>query len=315
MRANDLRRNGQGRRQRVTENEIIPLLERTTLRDFYATDNRSTAPSALDLARQQELLAVEFNGRPLGVHPMVVRNGKIYSTVLEKEMQEGWSVVRLLLAAEMHPISVISCSPPHPDNLVTFRDGTEQYVESTILTDARSARRRGHLEKISTALREQFAENTDLRAVIGQHYVRLKFAELPRTRDILPCVRAFAEFLRLHPLPPSGRAPYKSIGPHKLLQQYEAKYEYAPSTPRLTIDDGIVRPASSAGIIEAFQRTLAQKQATAYDVEHVWLAMTIDDAEQSEAAALDALRPLLVATTLGQFQRILVGYERGAVVL
>lgn len=73
------------------------------------------------------------------------------------------------------------------------------------------------------------------------------------------------------------------------------------------------RKADPAIAVARFEDMLREKQSNTLKVAKTpWLALVIEDLEQAEADALKAIEASLAEQSLGQFARIIVGYERGA---
>src|SRR6516165_10178101 len=96
----------------------MKTLETVTLRQFYALFNKLTHPSGPDLARQEALMAVLYNGAALGDSLLRIRNGDPYSTRLDKPYAEAVGLARLLMAMGLHPIEIRNQDPPKPDTSV-----------------------------------------------------------------------------------------------------------------------------------------------------------------------------------------------------
>ncbi|HEY5258283.1 MAG TPA: hypothetical protein VIJ12_07865 [Candidatus Baltobacteraceae bacterium] len=100
-----------------------------TLRQYYQTFNRVEPPSNEDLVRQRKLFDIVFDGEAFGDGRLRIDKNDPFSFRWEKQYGEGLELTRALRALGLDPVIVTPKSPPEPDMLVTFADGSEQAIE------------------------------------------------------------------------------------------------------------------------------------------------------------------------------------------
>lgn len=289
-------------------------LQAITLRKFYESDNSRTQPNSRDLERQQELFEVLYDGKALGDASLETRNDDPFNLTFDQRYEEGLDVARVLLACGLHPAVVSSKDEPIPDKHVVFRDGSEQYCEVGRIVNEASARRVGLENYLKHGVYQQYASDASLRAAIANKTICVTLDKLPEAvADKKNCVNEIAEyFKRTKLLVVAGKVvrPFDDGCP--TLNALGAAFTYTETsrfsaifvnTPHIVADPAVA--------LACFQDMVAKKQGKTYrGVSSIWLVLVIKDTEQAEANALAAIRPELKRTNLGQFSRIIVGYER-----
>lgn len=287
-----------------------------TLRDYYQVNNRITQPSSEDLARQEELFDVLLDGKVLGDGLLRPRGGDPFNLAFDQEFEEGLDLARVLLVSGLHPAVITSKKPPFPDKQVVFCDGHEQYVELGRILSEESARRLGSENFLRHGIYERYASDKVLQAAIANRTIQVTLPKLPVTDDARKLVvDQIVEYFRRTTLTAVRATATPFDDPCPTLRELGATYAYldTPSFSAIRIDTP-VRVADPAEAVSAFQDMVAKKQRKTYKgASSTWLVLVIKDTEQAEADALAAVEPELRKSELGQFNRIIVGYERGSI--
>ncbi|MGZ5176836.1 MAG: hypothetical protein ACXWCW_22125 [Burkholderiales bacterium] len=290
-------------------------LRTVTLRKYYETFNKITLPSRSDRERQEKLFRVEFQGAPLGDTPLRIADDDPLGRRFEKVFGEVLDLARVLLAAGLNPVSIMPQSAPMPDTLVRFDDDSEQYIEVGRIMHEGSASRAGAIDYLKYALAEKFVSDEGFRNKLCGTHVTITFGTVPlKTGDknsaINEIIGYFSErkFLSL-PSPLTRK--FDANTP--TLEKYGASFVAASRKGWFFSIQQPPMKADTNVAVGQFHELLAKKQKANYtSPNQPWLAMMIDDVEQAEAEALAAIAPELQKQSLGQFARIIVGYERGA---
>jgi hypothetical protein len=293
-------------------------LRTVTLRQYYDTFNRVEPPSKVDLERQEKLYAVVFDGEAFGDGLLRIDKNDPFSFRWEKQYIEGLELTRAILALGLDPISVTPKSPPEPDMLVTFADGSEEAIEVGRILDDDSARRAGSIDYIRYGFNEAFCGDEKLREELADRHVVISFSNVPlKTAEKNACVgelTAYFKGRRFLSLPtPLER---KFDNDSATLFAYGASFVAAEGKGWFFSIRQPQKKADPALAVARFEDMLREKQSKTYKSARTpWLALVIDDLEQAEVEALDAIEANFARQTLGQFTRIIVGYERGALTI
>jgi hypothetical protein len=290
-------------------------LRNATLRQFYETFNQITRPSVEDLERQESLFSVVFDGEEFGAGALRMHDDDPFTMRWEKRYEEGLDLARVLLVLGLDPVEITPKLPPLPDTLVTFRDGLEQAIEVGRIMDEETARSAGSLDYMKYGFVQRFCEDEQLRNAINRVHLALTFANVPLTgEDKEASINELVSYFRIRR--------FLSL-PRPINRQFDV------STPTLHAHGASFRAVSRPGwfftirqpssqaspqiAVTRFKKMLFDKRRKNYKGQSsVWLALIISDVEQAEADVLAAICPELEKEELGQFARIIVGYERGA---
>jgi hypothetical protein len=293
-------------------------LRTVTLRQFYANFNRVEPPSKEDLKRQEKLFAVKFDGEAFGDGLLRIDKDDPFGFRWEKQYGEALALTRALLAFGLDPVSVTPQSPPKPDMLVTFSDGSEQNIEVGRILDDDSARRAGSIDYMKYGFNQTFASDESLRTMLVDRHVIVSFPSPPlKASEKDACVSELAAyFKRRRFMMLDEPRDEKFDGECPTLAACSARFVIAKGRGWFFSIQQPRRRADPAIAVEHFEKMLDDKQSKTYESASMpWLCLVIDDPEQAEAEALNAIEASLSSENLGQFARIIVGYERGALTI
>lgn len=290
-------------------------LRTVSLRQYYDTFNRVEPPSEVDLERQRKLFAVIYDGEAFGNGLLRIDKDDAFSFRWEKQYGEALGLARALLALGLTPTNVIPKSPPEPDMLVAFQDGSEQAIEVGRILDLDSAQRAGAIDYMKYGFNEAFVGDETLRKMLTDRHVVVTFPNVPlKASEKKACVNEIVAYFRgrrfmMVTVPREERFD----GDCPTLGACGATFVVAKGMGWFFSIRQARKKADPAIAVARFEAMLHEKQSRSYDSATTpWLALLIDDPEQSEAAALAAIERSLAEHELGQFARIIVGYERGA---
>lgn len=293
-------------------------LRTVTLRQFYANFNRIEPPSKRDLERQEKMFAVKFDGEAFGDGLLRIDKDDAFSFRWEKQYGEALALTPALLALGLDPVRVTPQSPPKPDMLVKFADGTERNIEVGRILDDDSARRAGSIDYMKYGFNEAFASDESLRNMLIDRHVIVSFPSVPtKATEKNACVNELVDYFKQRRFMMvekprdeifDGECPTLSACGARFVVAKGRGWFYSIQQPR--------RNATPAIAVTHFEEILADKQSKTYEsARKPWLCLVIDDPEQAEAEALEAIQASLAGRNIGQFARIIVGYERGALTI
>jgi hypothetical protein len=290
-----------------------------TLRDAYAILDMLNSPSPAAEERRRRLLAIRYEGKPLGDHEPRMRTIELGETEYRKDFGEAVSFAHIAVGAGIDEqiADVVSVLPPEPDLRVTLTDGTQVYVEVSQVTEQWSARNSSIIRNINKQIHNRAASEPGFAAARTGRGLMFKFANLPPSRETQSTANEMVEVLyatdfatvrcgALMPVPATTAPKLSALGVRYAVLAGSATVLSAQLDahwfdPNESVDDLDVR--------------LAKKMSKVYvPGKPIWLALALSDSMQVPRFTMEIVRAR-VPTTIGQFERVLVGTMEEAIIL
>lgn len=290
-----------------------------TLREAYAILDMLNGPNPAAEERRRRLLAIRHEGKPLGDHEPVMRTTEPGETEYSKEFGEAVTFAHVAVGAGIDEqiADMVSVQPPEPDLLVTLTDGTQVYVEVAQATEQQSARSSNTIRNINKHIHNRAASDPAFAAARTGRPLMFKFANVPPSRETKAVADEMVDVLyatdfatvsrgALMPVPAAVAPKLSALGVRYAVLAGSATVITAQSDahsfdPNDSVDDLDVR--------------LADKMSKVYvPGKPIWLALALNDLMQVPQFTMEIVRAR-VPTTIGQFERVLVGTMEEAIIL
>jgi len=290
-----------------------------TLREAYAVLDMLNGPNPAAEERRRRLLAIRYEGNPLGDHAPRMRTTEPGETEYRKDFGEAVSFAHIAVGAGIDEqiADMVSAEPPEPDLLITLTDGTEVYVEVAQVTEQQSARSSNTIRTINKHIHNRAANDAAFAAArVGRH-LTFKFANIPPSRETKAVADEMVDVLyatdfaavtrgSLMPVPPAVAPKLSALGVRYAVIAGSATGLTAQS------DAQWFDPNDSVDDLDA---RLADKMSKVYvPGKPIWLALALNDLMQVPQFTMEAVRSRVPAT-IGQFERVLVGTMEEAIIL
>ena len=290
-----------------------------TLREAYAILDMLNGPNPAAEERRRRLLAIRYEGKPLGDHEPRMRTTEPGETEYSKEFGEAVTFAHIAVGARIDKeiADMVSVKPPEPDLLVTLTNGTQVYVEVAQVTEQQSARSSNTIRTINKHIHNRAASDVVFAAARVGHHLMFKFPNVPPSRETQAVADEMVDVLyatdfagvergTLLPAPATVAPKLSALGVRYAVLAGSATALTAQSDahwfdPNESVDDLDVR--------------LADKMSKIYvPGKPIWLALALSDLMQVPKFTMEIVRER-VPTTIGQFERVLVGTMEEAIIL
>lgn len=290
-----------------------------TLREAYAILDMLNGPNHEAEERRGRLLAIRYEGKPLGDHELRMRTTEPGETEYRKDFGEAVSFAHVAVGAGIDGqiADMVSVQPPEPDLLVTLTDGTQVYVEVAQVTEQQSARSSSTIRAINKHIHNRAASDPAFASARIGCGLMFKFANVPPSRETKAVADEMVDVLyatdfatlergTLMPVPTTIAPKLSALGARYAVLAGSATVITAQS------DAHWFDPNDSVDDLDA---RLADKMSKVYvPSKPIWLALALNDLRQVPQFTMEAIRAR-VPTTIGQFKRVLVGTMQNAIIL
>jgi hypothetical protein len=282
-----------------------------TLREAYGVLDILNGPNPDAEDRRRRLLAVYYNGTPLGDHVPVMRSSDPGETYYSKEFGEALSFANLAVGAGIDAkiANIVNASPPEPDLIVTMTHGAEVYVEVAQVTEESSARAANTIGAINKHITNRYLTDAAFAKASKGKFIDFKFPTVPKSSETMAVADEMIAILYATDFATVERKTFlkPSATTAPILNRLGAKYYIgAGSATALSaqLDAHTFDPQESANDLDA---RLADKLTKTYaQGRPIWLALVLNDRMQVPSLTMELIQQR-VPTTIGQFERVIVG--------
>jgi hypothetical protein len=290
-----------------------------TLREAYAILDLLNGPNPAAEERRRRLLAIRYEGEPLGDHEPRMRSTEPGETEYRKDFGEAVSFAHVAVGAGIDEqiADMVSVQAPEPDLLVTLTDGTQVYVEVAQVTEQQSARSSNTIRTINRHIHNRAASDPAFAAARTGRHVMFKFANVPPSRETKAVADEMVDVLystdfatvergALMPVPTTVAPKLSALG---------VRYAVLAGSATALTAQGDAHWFDPNDSIDDLDARLADKMSKVYvPGKPIWLALPLNDLMQVPQFTMEVLRTR-VPTTIGQFERVLVGTMEAAIIL
>lgn len=269
--------------------------------------------------RRRRLLAIRYDGKPLGDHELQMRTEEPGEIEFAKEFGEAIAFGHLAVGARLNGdiVEMVSVSPPEPDLLVTLTDGRQVYVEVAQVTEEQSARASATIRTINKHIHNRAAADSTFERARQGRGLTFFFPDVPTSRETKPVADEMVAVFYATSFGTVDRRsfvrPESAVAP--ILNRLGVKYVVSPDGPTFLsaqLDANCFDPAES---VDDLDKRLADKMSKVYAPgKPIWLALALNDLMQVPSLTMEALRARL-PTTIGQFELVVIGTMEEAAVL
>jgi hypothetical protein len=262
------------------------------------------------LARRNRALDMRYAGIAFRHHEE--RKAAPLMSDLAEDLYEAFSFAFLAVGAGIdHLVADIEkLEPPKPDLVVKLTDGSSIYVEVGRIRGAASGRHSGEIDALNKGLVRVLAGDEALKLHVWKRHISFGMAVVPTKGERATVVAEIVVTLRAMRFDGLPRIAYFTPDPMvaPMLSRLSVKIAVAETSsyPYVAVSSR-ARIGAPAASVATFESVLRAKIANRYDAElPIWLAMPLEDDQQSPSCALAAIRGTIPAD-LGQFARVIVG--------
>jgi hypothetical protein len=221
----------------------------------------------------------------------------------EKEMFEALSFAFLAVGAGIDTLigDIHNCVPPNPDLLVRMKDGASVFVEVGRIRSSEHVRHFGEIEALNKGLALAASADEDLMRHVSGHHISFTMESVPEkvkrflvVAELVATIRA----MNFEDLPDVA-----CLQPHPTIAPTLSRLNVTIAVCKTSATYVAVSSGSRIGLpcsaVADFERELRRKARQTYSADApIWLAMPLDDPQQSPSQFLAAVR-VAVPTDLG----------------